>query len=79
MDSKLGRSCSKAASFSQAGVRRQRSDPPVAGQGHDSSQYRWPEPALRECAWRKIRQKIADELNLPTSEEFMQQKAGSLF
>src|SRR5215469_7568542 len=39
------------------------------------TQYRWREPALREFAWRKIRQEIAAELNLPTLEEFMQQKA----
>jgi hypothetical protein len=42
-------------------------------------QYRWPEPALREFAWRKLRQEIADELNLPTFEEFVEQRAHLLF
>jgi hypothetical protein len=45
----------------------------------DSPQYRWPEPALREFAWRNIRQEVAAELNLPTLEEFIQQKSEMLF
>jgi hypothetical protein len=45
----------------------------------DCPQYRWPEPALRDFAWRKIREGVAAELNLPTFEEFLQDRAGRLF
>ena len=45
----------------------------------DYPQYRWPEPTLREVAWRNLRREIAAELNLPTLEEFVEQKAESLF
>jgi len=42
-------------------------------------QYRWPEPTLRGFALRKLREEVAGELDLPSFEEFTQQKAGSLF
>jgi hypothetical protein len=42
-------------------------------------QYRWPEPALRDFAWRKIRAEVALELNLPSFDEFLQERATSLF
>ena len=45
----------------------------------DIPQYRWPEVALREFAWRKLREEVADELELPTYEEFLQSRAGQLF
>jgi hypothetical protein len=45
----------------------------------DCPQYRWPESALRDFAWRKIREEVATELNLPTFEEFLEQQAGKLF
>jgi hypothetical protein len=45
----------------------------------DCPQYRWPEPTLRDFAWRKIRAEVAAELNLPTFEEFLEERAGSLF
>ena len=45
----------------------------------ESPQYRWPEQALRDLAWRKIREELAAELNLPTFEEFLQERANSLF
>jgi hypothetical protein len=45
----------------------------------DCPQYRWPEPALRDFAWRKIREEVAAELNLPTFEEFLEERAGMLF
>jgi hypothetical protein len=45
----------------------------------DCPQYRWPEPALRDFAWRKIREEVAAELNLPSFEEFLQERSGLLF
>jgi hypothetical protein len=42
-------------------------------------QYRWPEPTLRDVAWRNLRKEIAEELNLPTLDEFASRKAESLF
>ncbi len=45
----------------------------------DIPQYRWPEPALRDFAWRKLRQEVAIELDLPTFEEFLPDAANRLF
>jgi len=45
----------------------------------DCPQYRWPEPALRDFAWRKIREEVAAELDLPSFDEFLQDRAGRLF
>jgi len=45
----------------------------------DLPQYRWPEPALRDCAWRKLREEVANELELPTFAEFLQSRADHLF
>src|SRR5262249_9069010 len=45
----------------------------------DYPQYRWPEQALRDFAWKKLRQEVATELNLPTFQEFREQRAGFLF
>jgi len=45
----------------------------------DIPQYRWPEPALRAFAWRKFREEIATELELPTFEEFQQSRTKRLF
>jgi Replication initiator protein A len=42
-------------------------------------QYHWSEPTLRDFAWRRLRQEIASELNLPTFEEFIEQAAQRLF
>jgi hypothetical protein len=36
----------------------------------DAPQYRWQEPTLREFAWRKLRDEVAQELELPGFEEF---------
>jgi hypothetical protein len=41
--------------------------------------YRWPDQALREFAWRKFRQELAAELNLPELGEFLLQKSQFLF
>jgi hypothetical protein len=38
----------------------------------DIPQYRWPEPALRDFARRKLREEVASELELPSFEEFLQ-------
>jgi hypothetical protein len=45
----------------------------------DCPQYRWPETALRDIAWQKIREEVAAELNLPTFEEFQHERAHRLF
>jgi Replication initiator protein A len=41
--------------------------------------YRWPEQALREFAWRKFRQELSAELNLPDFDEFIHQRSQRLF
>ncbi len=46
---------------------------------HDAPQYRWPEPTLREFAWRKLREDVAQELDLPGLEEYSQRQQTSLF
>src|SRR5579871_1800449 len=43
------------------------------------SQYRWPEVALREFAWRKLREEVASELELPRLEEFLRSSGRRLF
>jgi hypothetical protein len=45
----------------------------------DCPQYRWPESALRDIAWRNLRKEVAAEINLPTLEEFVEQRAHLLF
>jgi hypothetical protein len=45
----------------------------------DFPQYRWPEPALRDFAAKKIREELATEMNLLTFEEFLEQNTGRLF
>jgi hypothetical protein len=45
----------------------------------DVPQYRWPEAALREFAWRKFREEVASELELPTMEEFLRRGLQRLF
>ena len=45
----------------------------------DIPQYRWPEVALREFAWRKLREEVAVELELPTFEEFLRTRDRRLF
>src|SRR5262249_24490768 len=45
----------------------------------DFPQYRWPEPALRDFAVKKIREELATEMNLPTFEECLEQNTGRLF
>jgi hypothetical protein len=46
---------------------------------HDAPQYRWHEPTLREFAWRKLRDEVAEELALPSLEEFNKHEQSSLF
>jgi hypothetical protein len=46
---------------------------------HEAPQFRWPEQTLREFAWRRLREEIATELELPTFEQFAQREAGNLF
>ncbi len=41
---------------------------------HDAPQYRWPQDTLREFAWRRLREEVAAELELPGFEEFMQEE-----
>ena len=43
------------------------------------SQYQWPDPSLRDFAWRRLRHEIASELNLPTFEEYVKQAEQRLF
>ena len=45
----------------------------------DCPQYRWADAALRDFAWQRIREEVAAELNLPSFEEFQQERAGMLF
>jgi hypothetical protein len=46
---------------------------------HDAPQYRWPEATLREFAWRRLREEIAAELELPTFDQFLQRQETTLF
>lgn len=41
---------------------------------HDAPQYRWPQDTLREFAWRRLREEVAAELELPSFEEFIQEE-----
>ncbi len=44
-----------------------------------ASPNRWPEPTLRGFALRRLRTEVAGELDLPSFEEYAQQRANSLF
>ena len=46
---------------------------------HDAPQYRWPDATLREFAWRRLREEIAAELELPTFDQFLQRQETTLF
>ena len=45
----------------------------------DAPQYRWPEATLREFAWRKLREEVAAELELPRFDEFNERRQSVLF
>jgi hypothetical protein len=45
----------------------------------ETPQYRWPDTALREFAYRKLREEVASELELPTFAEFLQLRGNRLF
>ena len=45
----------------------------------DAPQYRWAETTLREFAWRKLREEVAAELELPSFDEFNDRRQSTLF
>jgi hypothetical protein len=46
---------------------------------HDAPQYRWHESTLREFAWRKLREEVAEELALAGIDEFSESQQNALF
>ena len=45
----------------------------------EAPQYHWPELTLREFAWRRLRDEIAAELDLPAFSQFEQRESSTLF
>jgi hypothetical protein len=46
---------------------------------HEAPQYHWPEATLREFAWRRLREEIATELELPSFRQYEQRESPTLF
>lgn len=46
---------------------------------HEAPQYKWPDATLKDFAWRRLREEIAAELELPAFEQFLQEHSNTLF